>query len=251
MVDFTELTEAELDELIARVKEAVEHNLALSVEDMQLLLNALMTLAHLQERLAETDITLHKLRKLAGIVSASEKLKDIVPNASPSSGAKKKKSKPSKPPQECVIHQRCKHAIEGLEKGQRCPECERGTLYKYEPAMLLRISGQTPLISTQHLLERLRCNTCGAYYTADLPEAVQQDGPPGQQYGYSARALMAIQRYFAGAPFYRQQTLQQLLGMSVGASTVFDQCEQLANALQALFVYLMTLSGNAIPLQCG
>ncbi|NJN46517.1 MAG: IS66 family transposase, partial [Candidatus Competibacteraceae bacterium] len=79
--------------------------------------------------------------------------------------------------------------------------------------MVLRISGQTPLKSTQHLLERLRCNTCGSYFTAALPEAIQQDGPAEQTYGYSARALMAIQKYFAGAPFYRQQTLQQLFGM--------------------------------------
>ena len=47
---FTEITDAELDALIARVQEAIEHNLALSVADLQLLLNALMTLAHLHER---------------------------------------------------------------------------------------------------------------------------------------------------------------------------------------------------------
>jgi hypothetical protein len=87
------------------------------------------------------------------------------------------------------------------------------------------------LKSTQHLLERLRCNTCGSYFTAALPDTSQQDGPAEQIYGYSARALMAIQKYFAGAPFYRQQTLQQLFGLPISASTVFDQCEQLANAI--------------------
>ena len=47
---FSELSEAQLDALIGRVQEAVEHQLSLSVEDMQLLLKALLTLAHLQER---------------------------------------------------------------------------------------------------------------------------------------------------------------------------------------------------------
>ena len=75
--------------------------------------------------------------------------------------------------------------MEGLEKGQRCPDCERGRLYKYDPALVLRISGQTPLTSVQHSLERLRCNTCGAYFTAELPEEVKRDGEAGQTYDYS------------------------------------------------------------------
>ena len=60
------------------------------------------------------------------------------------------------------------------------------------------------------------------------------DGPVDQQYGYNARALMGVQRYFGGAPFYRQQSLQQLFGVPVSASTVFDQCEGLADAIQPL-----------------
>jgi transposase len=59
------------------------------------------------------------------------------------------------------------------------------------------------------------------------------------------RVALAIQKYFVGAPFYRQQTLQQLLGMPVGASTVFDQCEQLANAIRPLFACLLALAGKA------
>jgi len=244
---FEELSEAELDGLIERVKQAAEHHLALSGEDLRLLLNALLMLAQLQARMADQDITLYKLRKLAGIVSASEKLSAVLPQASkPAKKPKQESGKEPKAAPERVIHERCTHRIEGLEKGQRCPECERGTLYKYDPAVVLRISGQTPLRSTEHLLERLRCNTCGAYFTASVGEEFEQDGPAEQRYGYSARALMAIQKYFAGSPFYRQQTLQQLFGMPVSASTVFDQCEQLADTIRPLFVYLLGLAGNAL-----
>lgn len=94
--------------------------------------------------------------------------------------------------------------------------------------------GHSPLVSTQHLLERLRCNTCGAYFTASLPDKVREDGPAEQTYGYSARALMAIQNYFASVSFYRQQTLQQLFGLPVSASTIFAQCEHLSNDLHPL-----------------
>ena len=247
MSDVHTLSEAELDGLISRINDAVEHNLALSVEDMQLLLQALVMLTELQHRLSEQDMTLHKLRKLAGIVKSSEKLSAVLPKDKNSGNSDKRsprKKRANTDQNERVIHERCKHGIE-LEKGQTCPECQRGKLYKYAPAVVLRISGQTPLKSTQHILERLRCNACGAYFTASLPDEVKQDGPVDQQYGYSARALMGIQRYFGGAPFYRQQSLQQLFGMPVSASTVFDQCESLADAIQPLFIYLRTIAGQA------
>jgi transposase len=242
----TELSAAELDGLIDRVQQAAQHGLALSADDLQLLLSALLLLAQLQTELAEQDITLHKLRKLAGIVKRSEQLKHLAPGRSTSPSASRPAAQRTpKPPVEPIVHERCTHCLTEVAKGQRCPECGRGTLYNYTPAVVLRISGQTPLKSTQHLLERLRCNTCGSYFTAALPEAVQQDGPAEQTYGYSARALMAIQKYFAGAPFYRQQTLQQLFGLPISASTVFDQCEQLANAIRPLFACLLALAGTA------
>jgi hypothetical protein len=243
---FEELSQAELDGLIERVKDAAAYGLALSAEDLQWLLNALLMLAQIQARMAEQNITLQKLRKLAGIVKSSEQLKHLAPGSAPPKRERQPSQPSPKPPTEAVLHERCHHCLTELAKGQVCPDCGRGTLYKYAPAVVLRISGQTPLKSTQHTLERLRCNTCGAYFTAELPDAVQQDGPAEQTYGYSARALMAIQKYFAGAPFYRQQTLQQLFGMPVSASTIFDQCEQLANALHPVVACLVARAGEAI-----
>jgi hypothetical protein len=248
---FNDVDEAKLDALIERVNNAIEHNLSLSLEDMQLLLNAIMTLANLQERMADSDITLRKLRKLAGIVKASEKLKDISPKKPSSSGKKrnrkrsKKNNKATSTGEKPVEHQRCHHKIDAYDKGQICPECAIGKLYKYEPASRFRISGQSPLLCTLHILDRLRCNACGAYFTAPMTEDVLKDGPLEQTYGYSARAIMAIHRYYAGNPFYRQQTLQDLFSMPVSASTVFDQCEHLANHIQPIVQYLLTLSSNA------
>ncbi len=56
---------------------------------------------------------------------------------------------------------------------------------------------------------------------------------------------MAIYKHFAGLPFYRQQTLQQMLGLPVSASTIFDSNEAVANALQPIFKVLRVLSANA------
>ncbi|MCP4208248.1 MAG: hypothetical protein GY767_14510 [Shimia sp.] len=82
--------------------------------------------------MAEHDITVQKLRKLAGIVSSSEKYKDLVPGAEADHTPRKPKPPVKKKPKaktEPVVHQRCTHNLEGLEKGQLCPECERGKLY--------------------------------------------------------------------------------------------------------------------------
>lgn len=248
---FTDLSEADLDALVERVQHAAEHQLALSSEDLQLLLRALLTLGQLQSQLAEQDMTLRKLRKLAGIVKSSEKLADLVPTSEERTPPKKRQrtKRPNTPPPDEVVEQRCEHQLEGLEKGQICPECERGKLYKYEPAVRVHISGQAPLVRTQHILQRLRCNTCGAYFTAPVPEEVKQDGGDQQRYGYSARALMALHKCFAGTPYYRQQSLQQLLGLPVSASTIFDQCEHLANAVQPIVRCLIRQAADAVQYQ--
>lgn len=74
-----ELDEAQLDALMLRIREAKEHNLALSAEDYDVLMNAMLMLASMQERLNNNDLTVAKLKKLLGMVKSSEKLKDLRP----------------------------------------------------------------------------------------------------------------------------------------------------------------------------
>ena len=238
-----------LDALIHRLNEAREFDLTLSAEDIQLLLSALKTLAMMQTRLSSNDVTIHKLRKLVGIVAASESLGSLLENhataASDKSGKPKKprkKKKPKPPVKPKVEH----HALTALNKGDRCPSCETGTLSKYEPANLLRITGCSPYTALNHVLERLRCNACGDYFTAPAPDDVLKDGGANQKYGYTARAAMSIGKYFMGSPFYRQETLQDILGMHISASTIYDQCEQVGNSLQAIYKKLICLAANAV-----
>ena len=75
---------------IKRVQEAITHDLALAPEDCQLILDVLLTFIDMQANLASNDITIQKLRKLAGIVKSSEKIQ--------SSLAQKKAKKPRLPP---------------------------------------------------------------------------------------------------------------------------------------------------------
>ena len=255
---WTDLSDQEVEHLMTRIKEAQAHHLALTPDDTQLLLDALMTLACLQERLNDKDVTLHKLRKLLGIVRASEKLRHLVPESDQDAQSdaanpvKKPASKPRKPTKKKKTSAREvkprveHHGFADLKKGDVCGECGRGKLYKYDPASLLRITGNSSYTPVQHINERLRCNACGALFTAPLPETVRHDGHPQQKYGYSARSIMSIHKYFGGLPFERQQTLQSMVGMAISASTIFDQCEHVANAVQPVFNHLLSLAADAV-----
>jgi len=240
---FTDLDHKALDALIERVTEAKEHDLALSTDDCQLLIDALVTLASLQEHMACSDITIGKLRKLSGIVASSERLKGSL--SKPDKSGKKVKKKRSKPKAAAVKPEVIHHKLSELNKGDICPKCETGKLYKYEPATLLRITGKSPFTPEQHVMERLRCNACGAYFTAELSEEILADGTVTQKYGYSARAIIAISKYGMGSPFYRQESLQAQLGMPISASTQFDQVEQLANDITPVFYMLIRLAADA------
>lgn len=237
-----EITENEIDGLLSRLSEAIENNLSLSVKDMKLLLEILQSYAHLSEQLSDNDITLHKLRKLAGLVKSSEKINNITGKTDKPDKQKSSKEKKEKPE---IEHKVCHHKLEGLAKGDVCPKCGKGKLYKYEPAITVRISGDSPLTATKHIRERLRCNACGEYFTASLPKEVVDDGGKENMYGYSARAIMAIYRYFGGLPLHRQESVGNLLGLPVNASTILDQVEKVSNAANPVFNYLKKLAGDA------
>ena len=51
---------------------------------------------------------------------------------------------------------------------------------------------------------------CEKVFTASLPKEVLDDGEASQKYGYTARSLMSIYKYFLGMPFFRQEPLQSI-----------------------------------------
>jgi hypothetical protein len=229
----------ELTALIKRVEHAIDHDLALSLDDMKLLLSAIMTLCALQQKMEQDDITLIKLRKLLGMVRQSESRHQHV-QSTRNTQNKKPKQQPKKPI--TIEH----HDITAYHKGECCPECARGKLYKHEPGKLLRITGHAPYEAIQHITEQLRCNACQAIFKAPLPDSVLEDGEPDQQYGYSARTLMVIDKFYSGLPYYHQATLSVIFGYAVSASTIYDQCEQVANAVMPIFYECRRQAANAM-----
>jgi len=242
-----EIDRKALAELVMRVEEAIEHQLALSVEDLKLLLAAISTLCTLQEKMESDDVTLHKLRKLLGMVQQSERRSVSSDKSNNKKGSKntqknnrnRKNKSVQKPPR--LVH----HAITDHQRGEMCSACGKGKLYKFEPGVLLRVTGHARFEAEKHIVERLRCNACLQVYQASLPESVLEDGDDSQMYGYSARALMAIDKFFSGLPYHHQANLADIFGHSVGASTIFDQCEQVTNAVMPVFYELKRQAATA------
>ena len=241
--EITDIDFHELAELIARVEQAIEHDLALSLEDMKLLLCAITTLCTLQSKIEQDDITLHKLRKLLGMVKQSEQRQALGHKRKRTTTNKKQRAKKKS-------HQLARikteyHVLSAHQRGAVCPECQRGKLYPCTSARLLRITGHAPFEAIQHIVEQLRCNACQAVYKAPLSADVLEDGDADQQYGYSARALMAINKFYTGTPYYHQENLTDLFGFYISASTIFDQCECVANDSMPVFYELKRQAADA------
>jgi len=107
---------------------------------------------------------------------------------------------------------------ESLHPGTGCPGCARGKLHRLpEPALYLRLFGQTPLVAVCWDCERLRCGACGEVFTATPPEEAR-----GPKHAESAVSMMAYLRYGAGLPGHRLGRLQESLGVPVSASTQWE-----------------------------
>ncbi len=122
-----------------------------------------------------------------------------------------------------------KHELADDKKaGNKCPDCERGTLYELSPGVSVRISGSPILKATVHETEKTRCSACGKIFEADFA------GKEGGKYDASAVAIIAIMHYHASIPFYRLEKLQKQLKTPVSRSVQWELMGKLAGVLEAV-----------------
>jgi transposase len=120
---------------------------------------------------------------------------------------------------------------ESLQPGDPCPECEEGTVYATDrPGVLVRLVGQAPLHALVYYLQKLRCNLCGAIFTAKAP-----DEAGNEKYDATAIAMIALMKYGTGMPFNRLEGLQADLGIPLPSSTQWDVVEDLAEEIEPVF----------------
>ena len=108
---------------------------------------------------------------------------------------------------------------ESLQPCDACPKCEQGTLYDTRrPGVVVRLTGQAPVKAAIYYLQKLRCNPCGAIFTAALPEGVDAE----ERYDPTVGSMIALLKYGYGMPFHRQETLEGHLGIPLSDSTQWD-----------------------------
>ena len=105
-----------------------------------------------------------------------------------------------------------------LKHKDPCPACLKGKIYVCKkPKTLIRVTGKSPLSARIYEIEKLRCNLCGEFFTANEPDHIAAD-----KYDVSAGAMIALLKYGNGFPFYRLENLQGAVGIPVPASTQWD-----------------------------
>ena len=124
---------------------------------------------------------------------------------------------------------------ESLKRGERCPLCPKGRLYPLStPAVIVRMTGQAPVLPTIYECERLRCNLCGEVFTAKLP-----DGVGDEKYDETSGAIIACMKYGSGFPFHRMERLQENLEVPLPASTQWDIAQGVADKAHPAFLELV------------
>lgn len=118
-----------------------------------------------------------------------------------------------------------------LLKEGKCPECAEcntdANLHAEDPTVLIFLESQ-PLISGQrYALEKGRCAVCQAYFTAPMPEALENQ----PKYSNGCITSLAIMHYYAGLPFKRIETLQNLQGAPLADATQYDLMNKLYQSI--------------------
>lgn len=127
-----------------------------------------------------------------------------------------------------------------LKPGDLCPEQCGGKLYLFSPGHVIRITGNSFATATEYTVETLRCALCNTVFNADLPDGVSKT----EKYDPKFRAQLAIQKYYAGMPFYRQENIQAMLGFPLPDSTQFDLVEQVADCVYPVISALEKMAAN-------
>ncbi len=222
-----EIKSEQMRDFLKRVK---EHSLV--DEDYEVIQGMAETLRCLSEALENKNVSMKRLmRYLFGAPTETAK------NVLPKDNSTEQPAEAAGKPEEKERPKRKGHGRNGassytgggrvtvshlsLKHGDECPACFKGKVYTLAlPSVVVHIVGGAPLQSTVFELERLRCNLCGALFTAQPPEEARQG-----KYDDSAAAMIAVLKYGCGMPFNRLEKLQENLAMPVPASTQWEIVE--------------------------
>ena len=128
-----------------------------------------------------------------------------------------------------------------LKAGQVCGLCRRGKLRRQKrPAVALQLQGSPPVTATLYEQERLRCDLCGAVFTAPLPPEAGTG-----KFDLSVGVMSGWLRFGCGVPHYRLARMQESLGVPLPESTQWELMLPVAQAAEPVFQELIRHAAQA------
>lgn len=125
-------------------------------------------------------------------------------------------------------------ALNNLKERDPCPDCPKGTLYRYPPGSVLSLMSEVPIQALHVKLDALRCGTCGAIFKAILPKLLAT----GSRAMPETKALVGVFKYKGGMPFNRFDMLQDIFGTHVSKSELWEMVADVADSAMPIYLEL-------------
>jgi len=247
---------SEIEALIARLEDG-----QLGAEDRRLISRLLRLLLTLIRVVEQKNTSISRLKRLLfGPGSDKRPARSIASARLPSKdepSAEGDRSAPDAPPIEDQAARRG-HGRQGaadytgarrvvcadpaLHPGDECPSRQcGGHLYDTQkPSVFIRLEGRPVIAATRYEQQVLRCSACAERFTAPLPAGV-----PAQKYDATADVAIALYKYAAGMPFYRQARVQAMCGVPVAESVQYERCAGVAECVRPVYEEMVRRAARA------
>jgi len=241
----TKLSQEQMDIFLAEI---MESNLSTeSAEFARMLIHANAWLA---QQLELGQLSIAKLRKLfqiqgseKSVVNRKQGNNQLLTNTNADNPDKKGHGRNSADAYQGAVVVDVEHP--SLNPGDTCPaeSCD-GRLYEMsEPGTFVQVTGAPLAQATRYNLQKLRCAICEIIYTAPLPEGISD-----KKYDSRFIAMLMINKYFMSVPLYRQDRLQNYLGIPLPASTQWELMVAYKPMLEALYKAFAQDAANGVAL---
>lgn len=240
-----EITEKEIEALLGHLETS-----NLSNEEKHQLKEIVLAMLWMGQKLEDKELSIRKLQRLFGIkTETASKLfgkKNSDGGGDSGTGSPPEGNQGAEPTGGSGRHgtadypdaEKILHSHESLKAGDKCPECNRGTLYRFGYGSFVKLIGQPAIKAEIHMPEQLRCSACLALFTAKLSDDIANGRADP-----TAKSMVALFRYGSGIPFYRNAGLQGFLRTPLPDSTQWDMAEDVADS--ALPIYRVLLEDAA------
>ena len=249
-IPFQDLDAGKLEALLLKIQPLLEP------ADFQLLERVITTLVLVLEWIQKKNMSIRRLCRMI-FAPKTESSRNLLPKdkdraAAPngqSSGSagsepppRKKKGHGRNGAEDYPGAERIVVAHQSLQAGDPCPLCPEGSrLYDtHDPALVIRVVAQPIFPWSIYELMRLRCNRCGAVFTARPPAEAGVT-----KHSEEVPAMLAILRYGNGMPLTRIESLQQGFGVPLPAGTQWELLWEAVQLLMPVFNCLIEMAAQA------